>query len=66
MHPQSPYYKKYFDEAEHIILHCNRGWRSALAAHAMTQLGLEVAHMSGGYGEWVEKGFPTEAYKRKT
>lgn len=65
LHPQSPYYKNYFDVVDEVILHCNRGWRSALAAHALQQIGIEVAHMSGGYAEWVKKNLPTEPYERK-
>ncbi len=65
MHPGSPYYREYFGEAGQIILYCNRGWRSALAASQLKDLGLEVAHMSGGFSEWKEKGLPTESYQRK-
>jgi len=65
MHPQSPYYKDYFNDAAEIILHCNRGWRSALAAKALLDIGIEVAHMTGGFSEWQQSGLPVEAYKRK-
>ena len=65
IHPESPYFKDYFEEAEHIILHCNRGWRSALAAKALADIGIPVAHMAGGYSEWKEKDLPTESYERK-
>ena len=65
MHPGSPYFREYFREADRVILYCNRGWRSALAASQLKDLGMEVAHMSGGYSEWQEKGLPTESYQRK-
>ncbi len=65
IHPQSPYYKDYFDGANQIILHCNKGWRSALAGKALADLGIEVAHMQGGFTEWSEKGIPVEPYARK-
>ena len=65
IHPESPYFKEYFDEAKEIILHCNRGWRSALAANALKDIGIDVAHIDGGYGEWTKKGFPKEDYVRK-
>ena len=61
IHPESPYFKDYFDAADEVILHCNRGWRSALAAKALKDIGLEVAHMSGGYTQWVEEGRATES-----
>ncbi|MXZ80650.1 MAG: rhodanese-like domain-containing protein [Gammaproteobacteria bacterium] len=65
IHPESPYYRDYFDECEELIVHCNRGWRSALAACALKDLGIAAAHMSGGYAEWQEKGLPTESHERK-
>ncbi|NKB77539.1 MAG: rhodanese-like domain-containing protein [Gammaproteobacteria bacterium] len=65
MHPDSPYFKPYFEDANEVVLHCNRGWRSALAAKALLDIGIDVAHMSGGYSEWVERDLPTEPYVKK-
>ncbi|NKB61659.1 MAG: rhodanese-like domain-containing protein [Gammaproteobacteria bacterium] len=62
MHPDSPYFKDYFEDAEEVILHCNRGWRSALAAKALLDIGIEVAHMDGGFTDWLQKDLPTESY----
>ena len=51
--PDSPYYMKEFDEAEEIILYCNKGWRSALAALSLKSMGIEkVTHMRGGMEQW--------------
>ena len=51
--PSSPYYKKQFDDAESLILYCNKGARSALAAQSLQRMGLEaVAHMIGGMSRW--------------
>ena len=51
--PTSPYYKKQFDDAESLILYCNKGSRSALAAQSLQRMGLEaVAHMIGGMSRW--------------
>ena len=33
--PESPYYRKEFDKAESLILYCNKGSRSALAAQSL-------------------------------
>ena len=66
MHPQSPYYKDYFGAVDEVILHCSMGWRSALAAHALQQVGIEVVHMNGGYTEWIRMNFPTEPYERRS
>ena len=51
--PTSPYYKKQFDDAESLILYCNKGSRSALAAQSLQRMGLDtVAHMNGGMSRW--------------
>ncbi len=43
-----------------IILYCGGGYRSALAADALQQMGYtNVASMDGGWRGWTEAGFPT-------
>jgi rhodanese-related sulfurtransferase len=52
--PDSPYYKSWFDAPAEIILYCNKGWRSALAAETLQTMGLEnVSHMQGGLEQWL-------------
>ena len=60
--PASPYYKPVFgDEGKEFILFCGAGWRSALAAKALQDMGMtNVAHIDGGFTEWVKQGAPTE------
>ncbi|MCX7239787.1 MAG: rhodanese-like domain-containing protein [Burkholderiales bacterium] len=60
--PASPYHKKIFaDESKEFILFCGAGWRSALAAKALQDMGMtNVAHIDGGWAEWVKQGAPTE------
>ena len=60
--PESPYHKKLFaDESKEFILFCGAGWRSALAAKTLQDMGMtNVAHIEGGYGDWVKAGAPTE------
>ena len=51
--PDSPYYRKEFEGAEEIVLYCNKGWRSALAALSLKSMGIEkVSHMRGGMEQW--------------
>lgn len=51
--PDSPYHKPELAEADSLILHCNKGWRSALAAATLLDMGLDnVAHMAGGFDRW--------------
>ena len=66
IHPGSPYFRDYFNQASEIILHCNRDWRSALAAKALSEIGIEVSHLRGGLTSWKEQGLPVEEYQRKT
>ncbi len=60
--PESPYFKKLFaDENKEFILFCGAGWRSALAAKTLQDMGMtNVAHMGGGWGDWVKAGGPSE------
>jgi rhodanese-related sulfurtransferase len=52
--PESPYYQSFFSDAKEIILYCNKGWRSALAAETLMEMGCEdVAHLSGGLEQWL-------------
>jgi len=60
--PASPYHKPIFaDEGKEFILFCGAGWRSALATKTLQDMGMtNVAHLDGGYAEWVKQGGPTE------
>ncbi len=60
--PASPYYKPIFgDESKEYILFCGAGWRSALTTKTLQDMGMtNVAHIDGGYTEWVKQGAPTE------
>jgi rhodanese-related sulfurtransferase len=60
--PESPYYKPALgDEAKEYVLFCGAGWRSALAAKTLQDMGMRnVAHIDGGFTEWVKQGGPTE------
>lgn len=55
--PDSPYYKPAFESVSHLILYCNKGWRSALAAESLASMGCEgVSHLSGGLESWLAQG----------
>ncbi len=60
--PASPYYKPFLgDESKEYILFCGAGWRSALTTKTLQDMGMtNVAHIDGGYTEWVKQGAPTE------
>lgn len=64
--PESPYYKPAFDSAEQVILYCNKGWRSALAAQTLQTMGMSsVAHLDGGMAQWVSDGGEIEPLPQK-
>ena len=49
------------DHDAEIILYCGGGYRSALAADALQQMGYtNVISMDGGWKRWRELGYPTE------
>ena len=53
--PESPYYKSELNDTEEVILFV-MGWRSALAAASLKEMGIEnVAHMTGGFGGWQKE-----------
>jgi rhodanese-related sulfurtransferase len=60
--PQSPYFKPVFaQEDKEFILFCGGGWRSALAAKALQDMGMtNVAHIEGGFTAWKQAGAPVE------
>jgi len=65
--PESPYHKKIFaNEGKEFILFCGAGWRSALATKTLQDMGMtNVAHIDGGYAEWVKQGAPTETLEQQ-
>jgi rhodanese-related sulfurtransferase len=65
--PESPYHKKIFaNEGKEFILFCGAGWRSALATKALQDMGMtNVAHIDGGYAEWLKQGAPTETLEQQ-
>ena len=65
--PESPYHKKIWaDDSKEFILFCGAGWRSALAAKTLQDMGMtNVAHIDGGYEAWVNAGGPVETLEER-
>ena len=60
--PDSPYHKDVFASGKKMVFFCQSGWRSALAAKTVQDMGLDnVAHIKGGFGAWKAAGYPVEA-----
>ena len=65
--PASPYFKPVFgDDSKEFVLFCGAGWRSALAASALQDMGMgNVAHIDGGFADWVKQGAPVETLEQR-
>ncbi|HWP18952.1 MAG TPA: rhodanese-like domain-containing protein [Burkholderiaceae bacterium] len=64
--PQSPYHRPVFAEDKEFVLFCAAGWRSALAAKTLQDMGLpRVAHIEGGFTAWRAAGAPVAEKPRK-
>jgi rhodanese-related sulfurtransferase len=65
--PESPYHKKLFaDESKEFIMYCGAGWRSALAAKTLMDMGMtNVAHIEGGWEAWTKNGGATETLEEQ-
>ncbi len=59
--PDSPYHHEALTSANQLVLYCDLGWRSALAAKTLQEMGFtNVAHIGGGLEAWKEDGGPVE------
>lgn len=64
--PESPYHKPLFASGKKFVLYCASGWRSALAARALQEMGLDpVCHIKGGITAWKEAGGEIEKVEPK-
>ena len=55
----SPYAKPVFATGNRFVFFCAGGLRSALAAQVAQDMGLDCAHVKGGFGAWKTAGAPT-------
>jgi rhodanese-related sulfurtransferase len=64
--PQSPYFHPELGEGKELVLFCGAGWRSALAARTLMEMGVDrVAHVDGGFEAWKAAGAPTAEKPRR-
>jgi rhodanese-related sulfurtransferase len=64
--PTCEYHQPVFSRpGTRFVLYCAAGWRSALAAKTLQDMGLgNVAHLGGGFTAWKAAGAPVEARRR--
>jgi rhodanese-related sulfurtransferase len=61
--PASPYYKEVFSEDREFILCCASGWRSALSAKTLKDMGLpRISHVETGFTGWQADDMPVIDY----
>lgn len=59
--PDCRYHHERLTSAERLVLYCNLGWRSALGAKVLQDMGFtNVAHIGGGVEAWINEGGPVE------
>jgi rhodanese-related sulfurtransferase len=65
--PASPYHKPMWaDESKEFVLFCGLGWRSALTAKTLQDMGMRnVAHIEGGLKAMLEAGFAMESLEQR-
>ncbi len=65
--PASPYHKPLWaDESKEFVLFCGLGWRSALTAKTLQDMGMtNVAHIDGGFKAMQEAGFAMETLEQR-
>ena len=54
--PNSPNNPVLINDDTNILVYCAGGYRSALAAKSLMDLGFRNVHNLGGFQEWVESG----------
>lgn len=64
--PESPYFHAAFATDKPLVLFCAAGWRSALSARTLMEMGVErVSHLEGGFGAWKAAGAPVAEKARR-
>jgi rhodanese-related sulfurtransferase len=57
--PTSPYHREVFTQDKDFVLFCAAGWRSALSARTLMEMGVtRVSHIEGGFEAWKAAGGP--------
>ena len=59
--PNSPNNPVLIDDNTNILVYCAGGYRSALAAKSLLDLGFKNVYNLGGFQEWVESGGEIQA-----
>jgi rhodanese-related sulfurtransferase len=59
--PECEYFKPVFGAGKRVVLFCAAGWRSALSAKTLQDMGMShVSHVDGGFNAWKAAGAPVD------
>ena len=60
--PDSPYHKDIFETKTALVLFCASGWRSALAAKTLQDMGMDnIWDLDGGFTSWKAAKLPIKS-----
>jgi len=64
--PTSPYHREVFAQDKEFVLFCAAGWRSALSARTLMEMGVpRVSHIEGGFTAWKAASAPVAEKPKK-
>ena len=64
--PTSPYHREVFAQDKEFVLFCAAGWRSALSARTLMEMGVpRVSHIDGGFSAWKAADAPVAEKPKK-
>ena len=64
--PTSPYHREVFAQDKEFVLFCAAGWRSALSARTLMEMGVpRVSHIDGGFTAWKAAAAPVAEKPKK-
>ena len=64
--PTSPYHREVFAQDKEFVLFCAAGWRSALSARTLMEMGVpRVSHIDGGFTAWKAADAPVAEKPKK-
>ena len=64
--PTSPYHREVFAQDKEFVLFCAAGWRSALSARTLMEMGVpRVSHIDGGFTAWKAADAPVTEKPKK-
>lgn len=56
--PDSQWRNPHIDQRERLVLICDHGYSSSLAAATLAELGCQAADVVGGFDAWVDANLP--------